>query len=101
MAEIRHVVMMAFKDGSGPADIERLIEEYRALPTAIPTMKRFEWGPEAGVSTYTEGYTHCFVSTFENVDDVRDYGPHPAHEAFVKSLDPHLEKILVFDFEVR
>lgn len=101
MAQIRHVVMMAFKDGSGPEAIEGLIHDYRALPRAIPTMKRFEWGPEAGVSTNTAGFTHCFVSTFEALDDVRAYGPDPAHQAFVASLEPHLEKILVFDFEVR
>ena len=101
MAQIRHVVMMAFRPETEAGQIERLIEQYRSLPGEIETMKRFEWGPEGGVSTHTEGYTHCFVSTFEKLDDVRAYGPHPAHQAFVETLDPYLEKILVFDFEVQ
>jgi len=101
MSEIRHVVMMRFKDGTNPDTIAQLIDAYRALPQQIETMQRFEWGPEGGVSTHTEGFTHCFVSTFEKLDHVRAYRPHPAHQAFVARLDPHLEKILVFDFEVR
>ena len=101
MAQIRHVVMMAFKEGTPQDEIDRLIAAYRALPDAIDTMKRFEWGDEAGVSTHTAGFTHCFISTFESVDDVREYGPHAAHQAFVEALDPFLERILVFDFEIR
>ena len=101
MAKIRHVVMMTFKDGTPESEIDRLIGEYRALPSEIETMEKFEWGPEGGVSTNTEGYSHCFISTFDSLDDVRAYGPHVAHQRFVESLDPHLEKILVFDFEVR
>ena len=101
MAEIRHVVMMRFKDGTAPDVVQGLIDEYRGLPGKIETMQRFEWGPEGGVSTHTEGFTHCFISTFEKLDDVRAYGPHPAHQTFVERLDPYLERILVFDFEVR
>lgn len=101
MAQIRHVVMMAFKPEAEAVQVKRLIAQYQSLPGAIETMKRFEWGPEAGVSTLTEGYSHCFVSTFEQLDDVRAYGPHAAHQAFVEALEPYLEKILVFDFEVQ
>ena len=101
MAQIRHVVMMAFKDGTPQETIDGLIADYRALPESIDTMKRFEWGTEVGISTHTAGFTHCFISTFDAVEDVREYGPHAAHQAFVEALDPHLERILVFDFELR
>jgi hypothetical protein len=93
--------MMAFKPATEAAEIERLIGHYRSLPGEIQTMKHFEWGPEGGVSTNTEGFTHCFISTFEKLDHVRDYGPHAAHRAFVEALQPSLQKILVFDFEIQ
>lgn len=101
MAEIRHVVMMSWKAGTPDATLQDLIEQYQNLPKSIPTMKHFEYGGEGGVSERAEGFSHCFISTFDNLDDVRDYGPHPAHQAFVKAIEPYLEKILVFDFEVK
>lgn len=101
MAKIKHVVMMSWKPGTPDATLETLIKQYQSLPQSIPTMKHFEYGAEGGVSERTEGYSHCFISTFENLDDVRAYGPHPAHQAFVKAIEPYLEKILVFDFEAK
>jgi len=101
MSEVRHVVLMQFKSGTPEEKLTELIGQYRGLPGKIETMKNFQWGTEAAVTDHAEGYTHGFITTFEKVADVAAYGPHPAHQAFVESLHPFLEKILVFDFEAR
>lgn len=101
MSEVRHVVLMKFKSGTPEEKLTELIEQYRGLPGKIETMKDFHWGTEAAVDDLAEGFTHGFISTFPKVADVAAYGPHPAHQAFVERLNPFLEKILVFDFEVR
>ncbi|MEL6593896.1 MAG: Dabb family protein, partial [Bacteroidota bacterium] len=44
-------------------------------------------------------FTHCYLLTFASEED-RDsvYTPHPQHQAFVQSLQPHLEKVFVVDY---
>ena len=36
--------------------------------------------------------------TFQSEQDRAVYLPHPAHQAFVAMLSPHLEKVLVIDY---
>ena len=46
-----------------------------------------------------QGFTHCYMLTFKSEED-RDsiYTPHPKHQAFVASLQPHLDKVFVVDY---
>ncbi len=45
-----------------------------------------------------QGFTHCFLVTFNDAEGSEIYLPHPAHKAFGKLLGPHLDKVLVIDF---
>ncbi|MFC2036874.1 Dabb family protein [Chloroflexota bacterium] len=95
---LRHVVLFAFKATSTVRRIQAIEEAFCALPSKIDQIHDFEWGRDVSVENLSRGYTHCFLVTFRS-EKARDaYLPHPAHQEFVASLEPHLERALVIDF---
>jgi len=96
---LRHVVIFKFKDESTEEDVSKLNDAFNTLPGAIPVIKDFEWGLNDSPEDFHQGFTHCYLLTFASEED-RDsvYTPHPAHQAFVASLQPHLEKVFVVDY---
>ena len=96
---LRHVVIFKFKDEASEADVNRLNDSFNALADSIPVIKDFEWGLNDSPEDFHQGFTHCYLLTFASEAD-RDsvYTPHPAHQAFVASLQPHLEKVFVVDY---
>lgn len=97
-AMLRHVVMFKFKDSASPADIKKVEDAFRELPSKIKEVQGFEWGKNNSPENLNQGYTHCFFVTFKSEADRAVYLPHPAHKAFVAVLMPVLDKVLVFDY---
>lgn len=95
---LRHVVMFEFKSSSSEADIQGVVDAFRALPTKIPQIAEFEFGTNNSPEELNDGFTHCFFVTFKSEEDRAAYLPHPAHKAFVEVLKPHLEKVMVIDY---
>jgi hypothetical protein len=95
---LRHVVLFKFKDASSAADIKKVEDAFRALPSKIKEVKDFEWGTNNSPENINQGFTHCFFVTFKSEKDRAVYLPHPAHKAFVDVLSPHLDKVLVIDY---
>lgn len=96
---LRHVVLFKFKDEASEAEVNKLNDAFNALADSIPVVKDFEWGLNDSPENFHQGFTHCYLLTFESEED-RDsvYTPHPQHQAFVSSLQPHLEKVFVVDY---
>jgi hypothetical protein len=96
---LRHVVLFKFKDEADPKEVEKVNQAFNALPDAIPVIQDFEWGINDSPEDFHQGFTHCYLITFASEED-RDsiYTPHPAHQAFVAGLQPHLEKVFVVDY---
>ncbi|MGB4726510.1 MAG: Dabb family protein [Thermogutta sp.] len=99
--QVRHVVLFKFKDGTSPEDVAKIEKAFAALPSKIPQIAGFEWGTDCSVENLSQGFTHCFILTFKNVQDRDAYLPHPEHKAFGQLLRPHLDKVLVIDYVVR
>ena len=95
---LRHVVMFKFKDSSQPADIKKVEDAFRALPSKISAIKSLEWGTNNSPERLNQGFTHCFFVSFASEKDREDYLPHPAHKEFGTILRPHLDKVLVVDY---
>ncbi len=95
---VKHVVLFKFKEGTSEAKCAEIIEGYKALPGKISVMKHFEWGKDISVENLNQGYTHCFITTFEDEAGRDAYIPHAAHQDYVKVLLPHLDQLLVLDF---
>jgi len=95
---LRHVVMFKFKDTSSDADVEKVVNEFRALPSKISEIHSFEYGTDNSPEKLADGFTHCFLVTFKSEADRAAYLPHEAHTAFVDVLKPHLDKVMVIDY---
>lgn len=96
---LRHVVLFKFKDEAPEAEVTKISNAFKKLPEAIPVIKDFEWGMNDSPENFHQGFTHCYIISFASEAD-RDsvYTPHPKHQAFVASLQPHLEKVFVVDY---
>lgn len=95
---LRHAVLFKFKDTSSSADIKKVEDAFRGLPSKIKQIKGFEWGTNNSPENLNQGFTHCFFVSFASEEDRAVYLPHPAHQAFVEVLKPHLDKVLVIDY---
>jgi hypothetical protein len=95
---LRHVVLFAFNESATPQQIHEIEAAFGALPGQIEAIYDFEWGLDVSVENLSQGYSHCFLVSFLSAADRDSYLPHPAHQAFVALLQPHLAKALVFDY---
>ena len=95
---LRHVVLFMFKEGTAGADIKKVEDAFRALPSKIKEIKSLEWGTNNSPENINQGFTHCFFVTFSSEQDRAVYLPHPAHKEFGKILGPYLDKVLVLDY---
>lgn len=95
---LRHVVLFKFTDVSTPEDIKKVEDAFAVLPGKISQIKDYEWGTNSSPENLNQGLTHCFFVTFASDKDRDDYLVHPAHQAFVEVLKPHLDKVTVVDY---
>ena len=58
----------------------------------------FEWGKNNSPESHDDGFTHCFMVTFESEEGREASLPHKDHQAFVELLTPVLDKARVLDF---
>lgn len=80
------------------ADIARLEAAFVALPKQISVVRGFEWGTNVSPENLANGFTHCFIVSFDDAAGRDVYLPHPAHKAFVAMAGQLIEKALVVDF---
>ncbi|MEM8956098.1 MAG: Dabb family protein [Verrucomicrobiota bacterium] len=99
--DYRHVVLFQFKESATPEAIAAIEKEFVALEDKIDTIEDLEWGTNVSPEGMADGFTHCFLVTFEDREGLDVYLPHPAHAAFVEMLKPQLEKALVVDYVAR
>ncbi len=95
---LRHVVLFSFKETSKPQQIQEIEQTFGNLPNKIDEIYDFEWGTDVSVENIAQGYTHCFLVTFLSEKDRDTYLVHPAHQAFVSLVTPHLANALVVDY---
>ena len=95
---LRHVVLFAFNETATPTQLQAIEQAFVALALQIAEIRGIEWGTDVSVEHLADGYTHCFLVTFASLADRDTYLVHPAHRAFVASIQPHLTKALVIDY---
>lgn len=95
---LRHAVFFRFKPDAAAEDITKVEQAFAALPSKIEQIKAFEWGINNSPETHDDGFTHCFLVTFDSDEGRAAYLPHPDHMAFVDVLKPVLEAPRVLDF---
>lgn len=96
--ELKHAVFFKFKDDASREDVKKIEEAFAALPSKIDSIKAFEWGTNNSPEGKEDGFTHCFMVTFDSEEGRDQYLPHADHKAFVEILKPVLDKVRVLDF---
>jgi hypothetical protein len=56
-------------------------------------------GTDVSEESRHQGYTHCFLATFESPEARVEYLNHPVHVAFAQELRAASEKIIIFPFQ--
>lgn len=95
----RHVVLLKFKVSATPGTVKYIEAAFKDLCSKLEFVKDFEWGINSSPESLNNGYTHCFIVTFEGAVDRDIYLPHPLHEKFRETyLEPNVEEVCVVDF---
>jgi len=97
---LQHVVIFKFKETSSKSSVDSVVRAFVGLKDKIAVIKKFEWGLNDSPENWHQGFTHCFILTFDNKHD-RDviYQKHQAHLDFQKILGPHMDKVFVVDYK--
>jgi hypothetical protein len=95
---LRHVVLFKFRDSYSEDEIEHVVSSFMSLKNQVPQIVDMEWGRNISEENYHLGFTHCFVISYQSIQDLNDYQKHPAHLDFQKILAPHMEKVFVVDY---
>ena len=95
---LRHVVLFSFKATAARAEVAEVEAAFTRLPEQIDLIRAYEWGTDVSPEGIARGFTHCFLLTFASTAERDAYLVHPAHQAFVASLQPVLEQALVIDY---
>lgn len=97
----RHFGMFQFKEGVGDAQIDECFSAMKGMIGKIPGFLEIEYGPYDSSEGLNDGYTHGFIMTFESPEAREAYLPHPVHEDVKDLVVPRLERVVVFDFNVK
>jgi len=97
---MKHYGVFQFKDGTTQADIDSCFAALMSMVGKIPGLEHMSHGPYDSDEGLNDGFTHGFIMTFDNGASRDAYLPHPIHEDVKAIVVPHLERFIVFDFEV-
>lgn len=98
---VRHFGVFQFKPGITPEQIDNCFAELKGMVGKIPGLLDIEHGPYQSDEGLNEDFTHGFIMTFDSLESRDAYLPHPIHEAVKDVVVPCLERVVVFDFEVK
>ena len=85
--QVRHIVVVKYKEGATPDQIQQITDGFRALKDSIPGIVSFEHGVNNSPEGLNQGFTHPYVLTFEDAAARDAYLPHPEHQQFVNQLN--------------
>jgi hypothetical protein len=101
MATLRHVVLIRFKPETAPDQIRAIESAFAGLEAKIGGIEALEWGTNCSPEGKDQGFSHCFFLTFAGAAERDAYLPHPDHKAFSALLRPHVDRVVVIDYQPR
>jgi len=96
----RHFGVFQFKPEISQEQIDESFVALVDLKNKIPGLISVEHGPYKSDEGLNDGFTHGFIMTFETAQHRDDYLPHPDHLKVVDLVQPRLERLVVFDFDL-
>jgi hypothetical protein len=97
---IRHVVAFRFNADADTEAREKLVAGLEALPGQVEDIRRYEFGPDAGLA---EGnFDFVVVADFEDEAAYGRYAAHPAHVALIRDrIRPFISERVAVQYRVR
>jgi hypothetical protein len=96
--ELKHALFLKFKESVSPEQVKEVEEAIAKLPSRCDSVKAFEWGKNNSPETHDEGFTDCFMFTFDDAKGLKAYAATPEHKAVVEKILAVAEKGRVLDF---
>ncbi len=76
---LRHIVLLKFKEGHTPEQVQAITDGMNGLPAQIPQIISYTHGSDAGNTN--SPYDYAIVADFASAEDAAIYQDHPAHKA--------------------
>jgi len=95
---LRHAVFFSFKETATEEEVQEIVDAFRELPSKIEEIIDFQWGVNNSPEKHDDGFTHCFLLTFQDEAGRAAYLPHPAHKAFGDVLGGKNDQVFVIDY---
>jgi len=96
---VQHIALFRFKPGTGADTLQRATDDLRRLSKNIPGITNFSIGTNSSPEGLADGLTHGFVMTFKDAAARDAYLTHTEHEKFKDFALPHIERVIVFDYD--
>jgi hypothetical protein len=96
--ELKHALFLKFKDSASAEQVKEAEEALAKLPSQCDTIRAFEWGKNNSLEKHDDGFTHCYMFTFDDIEGLKSYAAMPAHKEVVEKIHPVAEKGRVLDF---
>ncbi|MDT3427664.1 hypothetical protein J2Z22_003227 [Paenibacillus forsythiae] len=94
-----HLVLFKLSSDVTPARQQELVNTLLSFRDRIPGISDISAGINVTEETDNiHGYTLGLRVTFDSLESLRSYGPHPVHQEFVNSLDGILDNVIVADY---
>jgi hypothetical protein len=100
MSKVKHIALVKFKEGTSEQQIEKIFDEILDITEAIPGIEDYVSGTNMSPENLNQGYTHGLTMTFTDAAARDSYLTHPEHERVQALIQPSVDSVLVFDFEV-
>ncbi|KIJ64493.1 hypothetical protein HYDPIDRAFT_28434 [Hydnomerulius pinastri MD-312] len=99
---IHHIVLLKFKQGLPPADIEKVKSSLFSLPSKIPAISGAKYGTTIH-HPLCHGFDTGVIFVFKDEDALRNgYMPHKAHTDYQGETAPYIDGQsykLIFDIQ--
>lgn len=93
---IKHIVLFKFKAGASEARLGELEKRLSALPAQIPEIRSYEFGLD--VVRSERSYDFALISAFEDLESLKRYQDHPAHQEVLSIVKELFGQIIAADF---
>jgi hypothetical protein len=96
---LRHVVLLGWKPGASEEQKQRVAEELGKLPSLIPAIRAYQFGPDAGINEGT--FDFGIVADFDDADAYRSYRDDPQHRSVIdRYIAPILDRRAAVQYEL-
>lgn len=79
MSTFRHVMLMTFKAGVEPGQVDAALAALATMPDKVPGIRRYEFGLDREL--LDDNADLALVADFDSEEDWRAYATHPEHLA--------------------